>query len=361
MIKNAKVKDLEHVILNVVEKNNSSLDLSEMQIDSVIPRNLFKKAAEESRKLALIRVNCLHDIISCIHPESSVSIIDNNEKIKELNLSNFTNINTLSAEAFDLRTDLCMIENYLKKSPTNSLQEYKLLQAIVEEQKNKNPLVPDNSFDTIILDTNLNTLEDHLFTMALEEAFRSLEKGGKIVLRIFISDEPCNDLLPISIKGFELKTVPIEKEIFDIMDRIGFHGMTFEWRSELPVKVINRIEFREFVISAYKGKQGSCLDCGQAVMYRGPWKEVIDDDGHHFIRGERTAVCVKTYGLMNREPYKGQFIYIPCYAEIPEETAPMFDCNTPKVRNIQVSKGIIDVKESNADNGNSSCGCDCGC
>ena len=34
---------------------------------------------------------------------------------------------------------------------------------------------------------------------------------------------------------------------------------------------------------AYKGKQGPCLERNQALIYRGPFKKVEDDDGHLFM------------------------------------------------------------------------------
>ena len=33
------------------------------------------------------------------------------------------------------------------------------------------------------------------------------------------------------------------------------------------------------------------------LIYRGPFREVVDDDGHVLRRGVRTAVCEKTFGL----------------------------------------------------------------
>jgi hypothetical protein len=363
MIKNAKVKNLGNVILNVVEKNNSDLDLSHIQIDSICSYSLLKRAAEEADKLALIGVNNPRELINNLNLKSYVTIIESNaDKVKEFENVDENNIKVLLAETYDLCTDPCFVDKYLKNSPAKDLQEYKLMQSVIEDQKNKNPLVAEKSFDAGILDTYINTLERPLFIKTLEESFRTITKGGKAVIRIYLADEPCNDLLPISMNNLNLKTVPLEKEIIDILDRIGFHGMTFEWRSELPVKVVNGIELREFVLSAYKGKQGLCKDLGQAAIYRGPWKEVFDDDGHRFIRGERIAVCSKTNGVMSSEPYEGQFIYVPCYVDVPEESAPVFDCNTPKVRNIKVSKGIISVNQVNDESSrNSSCDCGCGC
>ena len=53
-------------------------------------------------------------------------------------------------------------------------------------------------------------------------------------------------------------------------------------------------------MTAYKGKEGPCIERNQAVIYRGPWKQVVDDDGHTLERGARMAVCDKTFKLYSQ-------------------------------------------------------------
>jgi len=62
-------------------------------------------------------------------------------------------------------------------------------------------------------------------------------------------------------------------------------------RQAEPWRTVEGIEFRSVTVAAYKGKEGACLDQKLAVVYRGPWKYVEDDDGHILRRGVRTAVC----------------------------------------------------------------------
>ena len=44
-----------------------------------------------------------------------------------------------------------------------------------------------------------------------------------------------------------------------------------------------------------RARKAPCLDQNHAVIYRGPWRQVEDDDGHVLRRGVRTAVCEKTF------------------------------------------------------------------
>ena len=50
-------------------------------------------------------------------------------------------------------------------------------------------------------------------------------------------------------------------------------------RDERPWRTIQGVEFRSITVVAHKGKQGPCLERKQAVIYRGPWRKVTDDDG----------------------------------------------------------------------------------
>jgi hypothetical protein len=59
-----------------------------------------------------------------------------------------------------------------------------------------------------------------------------------------------------------------------------------------------------------KGADTECLDYGHAVIYRGPYATITDDEGHVYLRGERMAVCERTYKLLTEGPYQDDFIGI---------------------------------------------------
>ncbi|MGC1246680.1 MAG: hypothetical protein WA865_10765, partial [Spirulinaceae cyanobacterium] len=94
-------------------------------------------------------------------------------------------------------------------------------------------------------------------------------------------------------------------------------------------------------VRAYKGKEGTCLERNQAVIYKGPWKQVVDDDGHTFYRGKPMAVCDKTFQILtNSEGAYGQdIIAIEPYEEISLEAAKEFKCKTNAIRHPKESKG----------------------
>ena len=76
------------------------------------------------------------------------------------------------------------------------------------------------------------------------------------------------------------------------------------------------------------------------MIYRGPWKQVTDDDDHTLERGARIAVCEKTFDLYSKPPYQDQFILLPPREEVPFEQAGVFDCSREHKRDPRETKGL---------------------
>ena len=117
------------------------------------------------------------------------------------------------------------------------------------------------------------------------------------------------------------------------------HGIRIETWSEKPFAVVEGIEFRSVTVTAHKGKQGPCYETNQAVVYRGPWRRVEDDDGHALVRGERTAVCEKTFRLLTGEPYAQEIIPVPSRIAVADPAEHPFDCARPHLRDPRETKG----------------------
>ena len=111
-------------------------------------------------------------------------------------------------------------------------------------------------------------------------------------------------------------------------------------RQAEPWRTVEGIEFRSLTVVAHKGKQGPCLERNQAVIYRGPFKQVEDDDNHVYYRGRRMAVCDKTFQLLRKEPYAHQFEFVEPREPVPQEAAARFDCSRPTHRHPRETKGL---------------------
>ena len=92
---------------------------------------------------------------------------------------------------------------------------------------------------------------------------------------------------------------------------------------------------------ALKRKQGPCFERNQAVIYKGPFREVLDDDGHRLRRGTRHAVCDKTLQLYRNSPYHNHFEFVEPLQAIPLEQAKPFDCGRASPRDPKETKGFL--------------------
>ncbi|MEO1366424.1 MAG: methyltransferase, partial [Acidobacteriota bacterium] len=120
----------------------------------------------------------------------------------------------------------------------------------------------------------------------------------------------------------------------------GFYGIEILERQSEPWQTVGGIEFRSLTVQAYKGKEGPCFERNQAVIYKGPFKEVLDDDDHRMERGKRYAVCDKTFQLYRREPYRSYFEVVEPLDEVPLDEAAPFDCSGMRERHPRESKGM---------------------
>ena len=133
----------------------------------------------------------------------------------------------------------------------------------------------------------------------------------------------------------------MENEFLEMFAQCGFYGLEILVRQEEPWQVIDNVEFRSLTVRAFKGKEGPCLEREQAVIYKGPWERVLDDDGHTLCRGQRMAVCDKTYRIMTNPngPYAKDIIGLEPVDPVALDKAKVFDCQANAIRPASKTKG----------------------
>lgn len=244
----------------------------------------------------------------------------------------------------DLSRDARAIELLLQGAVMRDIDAYLALDEKLRSGAERSPAVADGWADHLFMDFTFNRVDAEHESKLMSEAFRILSATGSIICTLLVSDEPLSARHSVKSApvGADLR-IPSESAVIAAFQQAGFHGITFHW-SPMAANIIDRIgdvEVRMCSIQAYKGKQGPCWELGQAVMYRGPWLEVQDDDGHVYRRGERVAVCAKTFDLMMRAPYQGAFMGLRSVNEPPLARAVTFDCNTSILRDPKVTKGLV--------------------
>ncbi|MCI0622773.1 MAG: methyltransferase domain-containing protein, partial [Acidobacteria bacterium] len=235
----------------------------------------------------------------------------------------FDNVRFLRGRIQDLRAPLDEVDGYLKAGPVRSSDDLRRFEEFQMRLRASPPLIPDESVDVIISNCVLNLVREEERDQLFREMFRVLKRGGRVAISDIVSDEPVPESMKLDPKLWSgcMAGAFTEAGLLARFERAGFHAIAFAKYDGRPWKTIQGIEFRSVIVTARKGKQGPCLERNQAVIYKGPWRRVEDDDGHTLVRGQRTAVCDKTYRILTGEPYAEEVIAVPPRREIPLKKA----------------------------------------
>jgi ubiquinone/menaquinone biosynthesis C-methylase UbiE len=241
----------------------------------------------------------------------------------------------------DLALRLDEVDAWLAANPVKSSDDLARLDEVQARMRDTTPLIADESVDVILSNCVLNLVGEGARERLFREMFRVLKRGGRVAISDIVSDEVVPDALK---RDPELWSGCIsgafqEADFLQAFERAGFHAVVLEKYDDRPWRTVRGIEFRSATVTARKGKQGPCWERNQAVIYKGPWKKVEDDDGHVLVRGERMAVCDKTYRILTDAPYAGETIGVPPLKDIPLARAKPFDCGQSAVRHPAETKG----------------------
>jgi MoaA/NifB/PqqE/SkfB family radical SAM enzyme/ubiquinone/menaquinone biosynthesis C-methylase UbiE len=138
--------------------------------------------------------------------------------------------------------------------------------------------------------------------------WRALKDHGRIVVSDIVSDAAVPDHFKVNshLWGECLSGALTEEGFLAELERAGFHGL--EVLKKTFWKEIEGYRFSSVTIRGYKfAKKAACAYRGQAAIYRGPFKAVLDEEGHLFPRNEAVEVCTDTAAKLSRPPYREHF------------------------------------------------------
>ncbi len=253
----------------------------------------------------------------------------------------YTNVEFRKGRIQDLALDLEVLDAELKKRPITDAVSFLAADELAAELRVKHPLVASESIDVVVSNCVLNLVEPDAKPRMFREIFRVLKLGGRAVISDIVADEPVPEPLQNDPELWSgcISGALTEEEFINAFEEAGFYGIEVLKFDIQPWQTVEGIEFRSMTIQAFKGKQGPCVERNQAVVYRGPFKEVLDDDGHRMERGVRTAVCDKTYNLYQKTPYAGFFDFVAPLQSVPIDKAQPYDCTRTSRRHPKESKG----------------------
>lgn len=182
--------------------------------------------------------------------------------------------------------------------------------------------VENKSVDLITSNCVINLSPDK--RKVFSEMKRVLKDHGRIVVSDIVSPRE----LPKELKADEellgecIAGALTETQFLSYLEQTGFYGI--EVLSRTYWKSIGDIDFYSVSVRGYKfEKTAGCVFIGQHAVYKGPYKHVIDEEGHVFPRNQAIEVCTDTAEKLRGAPYAGSFIII----EPDEEAGPSFSCS----------------------------------
>ena len=254
----------------------------------------------------------------------------------------YNNVSFLKGRIQDMTIDRDQVDQYLKNNPVTDEQALQQLETFISDSRRDSPMIPDNSVDVVVSNCVLNLVDSDEKQQLFKEIYRVLKDGGRAVISDIVSDEQVPQHMQNDPELWSgcISGALQERDFLNAFVDVGFYGV------EMPVlqadawQTVEGIEFRSATVIAYKGKDGPCMEHNEAVIYRGPFKQVCDDLGHFYERGKRVAVCRKTFEILTREPYADSFVAIEPCTEIAEADAKPFVCDgEANERSPKVSKG----------------------
>ena len=272
----------------------------------------------------------------------------------------FGNVEFRKGRIQDLALDLERLDQELKARPITDAASFLCADELAQELRVKHPLVASDSVDVVVSNCVLNLVEPNSKRQLFEEIFRVLKKGGRAVISDIVSDEevPAHLQNDPELWSGCISGALTEEGFLAAFADAGFYGVQILERDAEPWQTVEGIEFRSVTVEAFKGKQGPCVERNQAVIYRGPFREVLDDDNHRMQRGLRYAVCDKTYNLYRKAPYRDFFEFIEPRNEVPPAEAKPFDCSRTALRHPKETKGQdynVTTEASNCCDGGDCC------
>lgn len=254
----------------------------------------------------------------------------------------FANVEFRRGRIQDLALDFELLDRELARQPVTDAEGLMRAEALAETLRQSRPLIADNAVDVVVSNCVLNLVGGAEKARLFREIYRVLKSGGRAVISDIVSDEAVPQELQNDPELWSgcISGAMTEGGFLSAFEEAGFHGIRILERQREPWRTVDGIEFRSLTVEAFKGKAGPCVERLQAVVYKGPFREVLDDDNHRMRRGERYAVCDKTFQLYQQEPYRGQFELIAPLVEIPLEGVTPFDCTRTTLRHPRESKGL---------------------
>ncbi len=169
--------------------------------------------------------------------------------------------------------------------------------------------VEDKSVDLITSNCVINLSPDK--KRVFKEMWRILKDHGRVVISDIVTEKEIPSHLRVNERlwGECMSGALTEEEFLSYLEQAGFYGVSVLKKTYW--KEIEGYKFHSITVRGYKfEKKEGCVFIGQRAIYLGPYKAVVDEEGHLFPRGEEVEICTDTASKLSNPPYEGMFIIL---------------------------------------------------
>lgn len=143
----------------------------------------------------------------------------------------------------------------------------------------------------------------------VQDAFRALQPGGKITIHALVADRPFpKGFRPLPGPAAPVQCVPLETEPLRALEAVSFIGLSLSKFGGAACFTQDGVEMREMLVTA--SRPGSAPQGQRVVLYKGPFREISDDEGKVYPRGQRVTVSAATWERLRQGPAGEQFTLV---------------------------------------------------
>jgi hypothetical protein len=143
----------------------------------------------------------------------------------------------------------------------------------------------------------------------LAECLTALEPGGRIVLHHLTSGAPLPpNSLPLPGPASVVEEVPLDAELLAWLESAAFCDVRLLKFGSTPSFTLGGVELRETIVQAVKplpAEEETIL-----VIYKGPFRELVDDTGRVFRRGDRVRISVAQWDRLCSGSFDESFVQL---------------------------------------------------
>jgi catechol 2,3-dioxygenase-like lactoylglutathione lyase family enzyme len=147
----------------------------------------------------------------------------------------------------------------------------------------------------------------------LKDVRAALRPDGSLLLHILTAESPLSSVPQLPGGAGAVKHVPARGDLLNALEAAGFVDMQLTTFRTKACFEHDGIALRETRVTCRRPAADNGVMC--TVIFKGPFAEATDDEGHTWYRGQKTAIPVSRWEALQRTPLADLFV------EMPMETA----------------------------------------